>query len=68
MTTPGNYLWAARIPFRIALLCCSQANLEESVAVRVSPGLSLLMVIKDTPPHGHMKVQSNSQGKVRGKK
>lgn len=31
------------------------------------PGLSLLMVIKYTPPHGNTKVQSNSQGKVRGK-
>lgn len=38
------------------------------MSVHVFPGLSLLMVIKHTPPHGNVQVQSNSQGKVRGKK
>jgi hypothetical protein len=37
------------------------------VSVRVFPGLSLLMVIKHTPAHSNVQVQSNSQGKVRGK-
>ncbi|KAF6119920.1 hypothetical protein HJG60_010299 [Phyllostomus discolor] len=68
LTTAGDYLWAPRVPLQTALLCCNQVNLEESVALRVFPGLSLLMVIKDTPPHGNTQVQSNSQGKVRGKK
>lgn len=38
------------------------------MSVHAFPGLSLLMVIKHTPPHGNVQVQSNSQGKVRGKK
>lgn len=42
--------------------------LGESASVHAFPGLSLLMVIKHTPPHGNVQVQSNSQGKVRGKK